>query len=225
MTNELTTKGTILTLYSRLFFSVFILSTSLLLSSCFSWGGGDKEVDMTPRYYVLDVERPDVAADFPSNRVLRLNPVRVVPHFKSKTLIFRVGENEYKAIDPHQFLVDPEVMFTNILKRWLQKSGQFSKVVTDDSVPADFTMDAAVTAFYGEKRPAYSPQSVIEMQFFMTAADNPEKLLFQTGLRVDVDIEQATPSNVVTGWKQGTEELLTTLEQDLSAYFSKVDAR
>jgi hypothetical protein len=59
----------------------------------------------------------------------------------------------------------------------------------------------------------------------MTAADNPEKLLFQTGLRVDVDIEQATPSNVVTGWKQGTEELLTTLEQDLSAYFSKVDAR
>jgi len=214
-----------LTLYSRLFFSVFILSTSLLLSSCFSWGGGDKEVDMTPRYYVLDVERPDVAADFPSNRVLRLNPVRVVPHFKSKTLIFRVGENEYKAVDPHQFLVDPEVMFTNILKRWLQKSGQFSKVVTDDSVPADFTMDAAVTAFYGEKRPAYSPQSVIEMQFFMTAADNPEKLLFQTGLRVDVDIEQATPSNVVTGWKQGTEELLTTLEQDLSAYFSKVDAR
>lgn len=225
MTNELTTKGTILTLYSRLFFSVFILSTSLLLSSCFSWGGGDKEVDMTPRYYVLDVERPDVAADFPSNRVLRLNPVRVVPHFKSKTLIFRVGENEYKAVDPHQFLVDPEVMFTNILKRWLQKSGQFSKVVTDDSVPADFTMDAAVTAFYGEKRPAYSPQSVIEMQFFMTAADNPEKLLFQTGLRVDVDIEQATPSNVVTGWKQGTEELLTILEQDLSAYFSKVDAR
>lgn len=225
MTNELTTKGTILTLYSRLFFSVFILSTSLLLSSCFSWGGGDKEVDMTPRYYVLDVERPDVAADFPNNRVLRLNPVRVVPHFKSKTLIFRVGENEYKAVDPHQFLVDPEVMFTNILKRWLQKSGQFSKVVTDDSVPADFTMDAAVTAFYGEKRPAYSPQSVIEMQFFMTAADNPEKLLFQTGLRVDVDIEQATPSNVVTGWKQGTEELLTTLEQDLSAYFSKVDAR
>jgi ABC-type uncharacterized transport system auxiliary subunit len=225
MTNELTIKGTILTLYSRLFFSVFILSTSLLLSSCFSWGGGEKEVDMTPRYYVLDVERADVAADFPANRVLRLNPVRVVPHFKSKTLIFRVGENEYKAIEPHQFLVDPEVMFTNILKRWLQKSGQFSKVVTDDSVPADFTMDAAVTAFYGEKRPAYSPQSVIEMQFFMTAADNPEKLLFQTGLRVDVDIEQATPSNVVTGWKQGTEELLTTLEQDLSAYFAKVDAR
>jgi ABC-type uncharacterized transport system auxiliary subunit len=225
MTNELTIKGSILTLYSRLFFSFFILSTSVLLSSCFSWGGGEKEVDMTPRYYVLDVERADVAADFPANRVLRLNPVRVVPHFKSKTLIFRVGENEYKAIEPHQFLVDPEVMFTNILKRWLQKSGQFSKVVTDDSVPADFTMDAAVTAFYGEKRPAYSPQSVIEMQFFMTAADNPEKLLFQTGLRVDVDIEQATPSNVVTGWKQGTEELLTTLEQDLSAYFAKVDAR
>ncbi len=225
MTNELTIKGSILTLYSRLFFYFFILSTSVLLSSCFSWGGGEKEVDMTPRYYVLDVERADVAADFPANRVLRLNPVRVVPHFKSKTLIFRVGENEYKAIEPHQFLVDPEVMFTNILKRWLQKSGQFSKVVTDDSMPADFTMDAAVTAFYGEKRPAYSPQSVIEMQFFMTAADNPEKLLFQTGLRVDVDIEQATPSNVVTGWKQGTEELLTTLEQDLSAYFAKVDAR
>ncbi len=214
-----------LTVYSRLIFSLFILASSFLLSSCFSWGGEEKEVDMTPRYYVLDVERADVAADFPSDRVLRLNPVRVVPHFKSKTLIFRIGENEYKAIEPHQFLVDPEVMFTNILKRWLQKSGQFSRVVTDDSVPADFVMDSAITAFYGEKRPAYSPQSVVEMQFFMTPADNPEKVLFQTGLRVDVNIEQANPSNVVTGWKQGTEELLTTLEQDLSAYFAKVDAR
>jgi hypothetical protein len=63
------------------------------------------------------------------------------------------------------------------------------------------------------------------MQFFMSKADDQQKMLFQTGLRVDVDIEQTTPSNVVTGWKQGLEELLTTLEQDFSAYFSKVDAR
>ena len=225
MTQQINPKGSMLTLHSRLIFSFFIMLSSLFLSSCFSWGGEEKDVDMTPRYYALDVDRTDIASDFPAERVLLLKPVRVVPHFKSKTLIFRIGENEYKAIEPHQFLVDPEVMFTNIVKRWLQKSGQFSHVVTDDSIPADFVMDAAVTAFYGEKRPAYSPQSVIEMQFFMSPADNPEKLLFQTGLRVDVDIEQATPSHVVTGWKQGTEELLTTLEQDLSAYFSKVDAR
>ena len=94
MTQQNNPKGSMLTLHSRLIFSVFIILSSLFLSSCFSWGGEEKDVDMTPRYYALDVDRTDIASDFPAERVLLLKPVRVVPPFKSKTLIFRIGENE-----------------------------------------------------------------------------------------------------------------------------------
>lgn len=205
-------------------FKLFILlSLTSLLSACFSWGGGEDDDD-TPRYYVVDVDRGVVAQEFAEDRVLLLKPVRVVPHFRGKTIVFRVNESEYRSQPPHELFTEPEEMFTAQLKRWLQKSGMFSQVVTDDSVEADLILESAVTALYGEKRPEYSPQAVLEMQFFMTSA-NDNKNLFQTGLRVDVDIEETTPGNVVTGWKQGLGELLATLEQDLSAYFAKVDAR
>lgn len=203
---------------------IFIAILSLLISGCFSWGGGEEE-DSTPHYYVIDVDRGSVATDFARDRVLLLKPVKVVPHFKNKTLVFRVGEDEYQAQLSHEFFAEPEEMFTTQLQRWLKKSGLFSQVVIDDSLAADYVLESAVTALYGEKRAAYSPQAIVEMQFFMTTAEQPENIVFQTGLRVDVDIEEATPGSVVTGWKQGLWELLTTLEQDFSGFFTKVDAR
>ena len=198
---------------------------SIMLTACFSWGGGESEEADTPHYYVIDVDRGSVATEFARNRVLLLKPVRVVPHFKNTTIVFRVGENEYRAKTSHELFSEPQEMLTVQLKRWLQKSGIFSQVVSDESVAADYVLEPALTALYGEARAAYSPQAVIEMQFFMTAADDPKNLLFQSGLRVETDIEKTTPSNVVMGWKQGLEELLTTLEQDFSGFFSKVDAR
>lgn len=209
---------------ANLFQTIMIMALSLALSGCFSWGGGEEDDD-TPRYYVVDVDRGAVATEFARDRVLLLKPVRVVPHFEDKTIVFRVNDSEFKSQPPHQLFSEPEEMFTAQLRRWLQKSGLFSQVVVDESVDADYVLESAVTALYGEKRPEYSPQAVLEMQFFMSSADDQKNMLFQTGLRVDVDIDATTPGNVVTGWKQGLVELLTTLEQDFSAYFTKVDAR
>ncbi len=209
---------------ANLFQTIIIMALLLALSGCFSWGGGEEDDD-TPRYYVVDVDRGAVATEFARDRVLLLKPVRVVPHFENKTIVFRVNDSEFKSQPPHQLFSEPEEMFTAQLRRWLQKSGLFSQVVVDESVDADYVLESAVTALYGEKRPEYSPQAVLEMQFFMSSADDQKNMLFQTGLRVDVDIDATTPGNVVTGWKQGLVELLTTLEQDFSAYFTKVDAR
>jgi len=203
---------------------VIVVLLSLMLSACFSWGGGEDE-ETTPHYYVVDVDRGSVATEFARDRVLLIKPVRVVPHFENKTIVFRVGENEFQSQPPHEFFSDPQDMFTNQLRRWLQKTGLFSQVVTDDSIAADYVLESAVTGLYGEKRAAYPPQAVVEMQFFMSAADTPQNMLFQTGLRADVDIEKTTAANVVMGWKQGLWELLTTLEQDFSGYFAKLDAR
>lgn len=203
---------------------LLLLFVTLSLSGCFSWGGGDAE-DLEPRYYVVDVDRGSVAQEFARDRVLLLKPVRVVPHFRDKTIVFRVDENEYQGQPPHQLFSEPSEMFTAQLRRWLQKSGLFSQVVVDENADADYVLEAAVTALYGEKRPEYSPQAILEMQFFMSSADDQQNMLFQTGLRVDADIEQTTPGNVVTGWRQGLEQLLTTLEQDFSDYFAKVGAR
>jgi ABC-type uncharacterized transport system auxiliary subunit len=201
---------------------IFLLT--LALSGCFSFGGGDeKEAEIaSPHYYIVDVDRGEVAQRFATGRVLLLKPVRVVPHFRSTTLMYRVGENEYQPQTGQELITEPSDMFTSQLRRWLEKSGLFSRVITDDSQAADYVLEAAVTAMYGDSREKYTPMSVLEMQFFLSAADDKQqKVLFQTGYRLDADLDTVTPSNVVNGWKQGLKTLLTTLEEDMSDYFSK----
>lgn len=194
-----------------------------VLSGCFGFGSKKSDSDDTPHYYVIDVNRGAVAAEFAKDRVLLLKPIRITPHFRGKTLIFRVGENEYRPQPPHQFFSDPSEMFTEQLRSWLQKTGLFSQVVLSETVSADMVLETAITALYGEQREQFSPQSVLEMQFFlMTNDENNTKPLFQTGLRIDVDIEQNSPAAVVKGLKQGLQELLSTVEVDLSGYFTKV---
>jgi cholesterol transport system auxiliary component len=201
---------------------IFLATLISFLTGCFGLGSKDEEDDDTPHYYIIDVDRGAVAAEFAKDRVLYIKPVKMTSHFRGKNIVFRVGENEFSSKANHEFFSEPEEMFTEQLKRWLQKSGLFSNVVTDSDAPADLVLETAVTAFYGEKREQFSPQAVLEMQFFLTSnEDDRAQVLFQTGLRIDVDVAAATPPNVVKGWKEGLEELLATVEDDFSDYFSK----
>ncbi len=198
-----------------------LLAMLILLSGCLGLGSkhGDGEVS---HYYVIDVDRGAVASQFVTGRVLYLKPVKLTPHFRDKTLVFRVGDDEYQAQLSHQFFSDPQVMFTEQLKSWLQKTGLFSQVVLSEDSAVDMILETAVTALYGDARQQFSPQAVLEMQFFLLDADlNKAQLMFQTGLKAEVDIAETTPPNVVKGWRQGLGELLSTIEDDLSDYFSK----
>jgi ABC-type uncharacterized transport system auxiliary subunit len=199
----------------------FIFTLVAFISACS--GSSSKDEDM-PRYYVVEVDRGAIADTFAENRVLYLHPVKFTSQFKQRDIVFKVGENEYQSQYPHQFYNDPEDIFTDQLQRWLQKSGLFTQVVTTDISQADMVLETAVTALYGDARQAFTPAAVLEMQFFLSSENETgEKIaLFQTGLRVDVDIESTTPANVVKGWKEGAQELFWTVEDDLSGFFSKL---
>ncbi len=203
--------------------SISLILALSLLTGCFGLGSkDDNKDDGRSHFYVIDVDRGSMANSFVKDRVLRIQPIRISPHFRGQTLVFKIGDNEFQAQANHQFFSDPQDMFTEQLKRWLQKSGLFSQVIIDENIPADMVLETAVTALYGDKRDEFSPQSVLEMQFFLTTSgENTNQTLFQTGLRIDINIDETTPSNVVKGWKQGLEELLATVEDDFRDYFSK----
>ncbi|PCJ32129.1 MAG: ABC transporter [Gammaproteobacteria bacterium] len=191
-----------------------------LLTACM--GIGTKDEEDIQHFYVIDVDRGSVAAEFVKNRVLRIKPVKVTSHFSGKQIVFRIGENEYQSQHNHEFFTQPDELFTEHLKKWMQKTGLFSHIVIDDASPADMVLETAVTALYGDNREQFSPQAVLEMQFFLTKeAGDSSQALFQTGLRVDIDIEETTAANVVKAWNLGLVELLATVEDDFSGFFSK----
>lgn len=197
--------------------SLFIV---LQLAGCFSMG--DKQDDM-PHFYAIDVDRGHVASDFAKKRVLYLHPVKLTAQYQTKQIILRVGDSEFQPQLGHEFITDPQDMLTDQLRRWLLKTGLFSDVITRDYAKADMALETAITAFYGEAREQFSPQSVLEMQFFLSIEDESGKRepVFQTGLRGEVDIADTTSPEVVKGFKIGLLEVLSTFESDLSGFFDK----
>ena len=202
---------------------LLLLIVMLLMSGCSTFGGGTEQAVEAKHYYVLDVDRGIRANPQVTKRVLRLEPVILTSQFRGKKILFKVGDNEYQAQEDHQFLLPPQAMFTEQVKRWLEKTGIFTEITTDVNKPADMVMKTAVTAFYGDAREGFTPQSVLEMQFFLlsAAAENKGQVIFQTGLRIDLDVEKITPANVVNGWKKSLKKILSTIESDLSDYFSE----
>ena len=202
------------------FIKWLLLILVLQLTACFSTG--DKQDEM-PHFYAIDVDRGHVANDFAKQRVLYLHPVKLTAQYQTKLITLRVGESEFQPQLGHELITDPQDMLTDQLRRWLLKTGLFSDVITKDYAKADMALETAVTALYGEAREQFSPQSVLEMQFFLSVEDEAGKRepVFQTGLRGEVDIEDTTPPKVVKGLKIGLSEVLATFESDLSGFFEK----
>ena len=171
-------------------------------------------------FYVIDVDRGLKESTLPDGKVLYVAPVRVTSQFRHKSIVYKVGDNAFQPQPDHQFFDSPKEMFTTQLQRWLLKTGIFSNVITDNKHSADLVLETAVTSLYGVKIEGQRPQSVIEMQFFITDRHLVEDaVIFQTGLSIDIDIVETTPPNVVKGWQTGFTKLLSTLEDDLSGYF------
>ena len=171
-------------------------------------------------FYVIDVDRGLKESTSTDAKVLYVAPVRVTSQFRHKSLVYKVENNAFQPQPDHQFFDSPEEMFRTQLQRWLEKTGIFSSVITDNEHSADLILETAVTSLYGVKISGHRPQSIIEMQFFLT---DPrlvrDDVIFQTGLSIDIDIAEITPPNVVKGWQIGFKKLLSTLEDDLSGYF------
>jgi ABC-type uncharacterized transport system auxiliary subunit len=203
--------------------SVMTLGIMLSLTGCFGSMNSKPEqqiVEEAPQqFYVIDVDRGLKEHDRSQGRVLYLAPVVVTSQFRAKNIVFKVEDNAFQPLPEHAFFDTPQEMFTTQLQRWLTKTGFFKRVILDDAQQADYILEVAVTGLYGDKREGQPAQSVLEMQFFMTDTHaKAEEVVFQTGLHID--IAETTPSNTVNGWKTALIKLLSTLEDDLSSYFS-----
>ena len=188
------------------------------------WPGKDKAPDLqpVPHYYILEVDRGEtekITSDLP---VLNLLPLKITSRYRDVKLVFRLGNESYQSEPNHQFITSPEDILTQQVKNWLEKSGLFSKVMVGGKGGSGFTLETAVTAFYGVARPNLSPAAVLEMQFFLTdLSKSSEGALFEYGLRVSAEVTKSTPAETVIGWRQALMKTLIGLELNLSDYFQK----
>lgn len=193
---------------------------TLMLAGCFSFGLGDRDNE-EPQYYLLNTDRGRSVTPQEAAPTLTIQTAEVVSRYRSIGLVFKTEDGLYETLPGHEFIDRPARMFTAEVARWLRKSGLFSEVKTatgEQQADTDYVMTIAVTEFFGERRREYSPEAVLEMQFFLTKPGSDEPV-FETGYLINADISDSTPQQTVKGWNLALEESLGRLELDMGDFF------
>jgi len=173
--------------------------------------------------YVLDVSRPGKAAAPLGAGVAKVRQFRISSRFEETGLVYRTGEMRYEADFYNEFLTSPALLITEEARDWLGASGVFAQVVDARSgADADYTLEANVTALYGDFRDEKQPRAVMAISFLLLDEDGGGiSIVSLEKYRSETALESNTAAELVKGWNKCLVEILAAAEKDLQKAVSK----
>ncbi len=157
------------------------------------------------------------AAELPE---LQINKVFVVAPFHEKSLVYRIGEDQYTTDYYEEFLVSPAQMITQLTVDWLRRSGAWPRAHEGGTATAARVLDLTVLELYGDYRQAGKQQAVLRVRAAFSAQDpedDSQRTLFEKDYDARVDIADRQASTLVAGMNHALEEVLGKLATDLRA--------
>ncbi|MHC4212378.1 MAG: ABC-type transport auxiliary lipoprotein family protein [Planctomycetota bacterium] len=198
------------------FFSYVLLSIAVC-------GCGQKDYDK--HYYVLETERRGPLLKELPQDVLDLRRFTIASAYKSRELVYRTADHEYKTDFYHELLTSPAVMITDKTRQWLSRSGLFKAVVDSASnAEANYILEASITKLYGDFRPDVQAGAVMEIRFFLLDEKNPDQAIILTKkYKKSVPLRTKEPESLVRALDKCLEEILMSLEKDLQQKLGTVE--
>jgi cholesterol transport system auxiliary component len=205
-------------LYGPLAVALWTLGLVLCASTVTGCAGNASETE----YFILDATNEHEPAVAHDEITLRVQRFTVDTEFASKNLVYRLAEFKYQ-IDPYrQFLIPPGTMIAEQTRQWLSASGLFHVVLPANSriEPTD-TLEASVTALYGDFRDAAAPVAVMEIRFFLVPRSSGlETVAFSRTYRATNRILVRTPEALMEAYNKDLREILTRLQEDLREFLA-----
>ncbi len=195
--------------------SCFCVSMSawiLMLAGC---GSGQP---YSKKYYVLGATRPAESTQAETDCILEIRRFTIDSAFDGKGLVYRTGQFEYESDYYNEFLTFPSAMVTEKTRNWLSESGLFKRVLDVGSqIDPTHTLEANITALYGDLRDKLSPEATIEMRVFLlkTQTSAEPLLVFGKTYKSSVPIEAKSPEALVEALDHCLGKILSSLEEDL----------
>ena len=175
------------------------------------------------RYFVLEADANLTPSNPSANETLQVSNIRVSPRYADRSFVYRTSEAGYESDFYNQFLVSPDSLITDEVRKDLATSQVFKYVISasNQSQPS-YVLEGTVNALYGDFRNANSPRAVLEMEFFLTS-EIPAKpgILMQKRYAKSLPLTDRSPEALVKGWDQALGEILTALRADLKAATEK----
>ncbi len=205
---------------------LFSLAVCVLLvtTGCLSLGLA-QEPPTKHQYILAAVSRPPAdgsgtaaaeaaATDLP---LLQVNKAFVAAPYHEKSLVYRIGDNEYTTDYYQEFLVSPSQMITELTVDWLRTSGAWPRVHHAGAATAGRVLDLTVLALYGDYRQADSQQVVVHLRTAFSSVDTDDNIrsLLEKDYVARVNIKDRQARTLVAGMNRALEQVLGKLAADL----------
>jgi len=168
-------------------------------------------------YYIFNISNEDKNLTPISGGVLEVRRFEISPSFASREFVYRNGDLSYESDFYNQFFRLPGQLITEQVRKWLSESGQFKYVVdSSNNVDANYILEGNVSELYGDFRTPNTPKAVMGIQFFLIeeTSTNPQ-ITFQNNYRREVVLSSNSAGELVKGWNEALEQILTALAGDL----------
>lgn len=167
-------------------------------------------------YYIFNVSTQQRNLFPVSGTVLEVPRFDISPSFAGTEFVYRIGDLSYESDFYNQFLRLPASLITGEARKWLSESGPFKYVVDSTYGQPTYILEGNVNELYGDVRTSNTPKAVMGIQFFLIeeTSANP-KIIFQNNYRREVALSTKSPGELVKGWNEALQQILTALEEDL----------
>ncbi len=167
--------------------------------------------------YHLSVSNKDQNLSPVSGTVLEIRRFQISASFAGSGFVYRKGYPSYESDFYNQFFRPPGLLITEEVRKWLSESGLFKYVVDSTSeVEFNYILEGNVNKLYGDFREHDTPKAVLGIQFFLIdEAPASPKIIFQNNYQREVAISSKSPGELVKGWNEALQQILTALDEDL----------
>lgn len=199
------------------------LLLGLLLTAALAAGGCASAFKQPPpqiSYYMLETEPgPECTGRPVLPAVLQVRGLSISPGFDSRRLVYRLPGNAWTSDYYHLFLTEPGGMLTSVVSGFLAGSKLFASVAGPGlDLDADYILEGAATAIYGDFRDPDKPEAVVELQFFLLddrGEDNA--LILDKTYRQTAPLTEKSPAGLVQGLNEALHLCLCNLVLDMEA--------
>lgn len=168
--------------------------------------------------WLLAPERTGGPRTMQSPLWLKMGSFSVTTPFDTKSLVYRLGDQQYEKDFYNAYIATPSNMFSNATRQWLDQSGIFRLTVAQGTSFFPFyTLQATIDELYGDYRG--KPEAVVSVQFFLTVTNPniPTPLITAKRYTQRVALANNLPQTLVMGQQRALAEILQQLEVDLFA--------
>jgi cholesterol transport system auxiliary component len=168
--------------------------------------------------WLVAPERSGAPRTMQSPLWLKMGSFSVTTPFDTKSLVYRLGDQQYEKDFYNAYIATPSNMFSNATRQWLDQSGIFRITVAQGTSFFPFyTLQATIDELYGDYRG--KPEAVVSVQFFLTVTNPniPTPLITAKRYTQRVALANNLPQTLVLGQQRALAEILQQLEADLFA--------